>query len=72
MVQPNVHWLIVAVILVIFFGGDKIPNVMRELGESIRNLGKGPRTGSPSHPIPVTGPIETKRRAKERKSPEDA
>jgi TatA/E family protein of Tat protein translocase len=50
-------WLVVLCIVVILLGGKKIPELMREFGESVNNT-KGPR-GGPPHPLPVTGPIET-------------
>ena len=53
-------WLIVLSILALLIGGRKIPELMRELGEGINNM-KGPR-GGPSHPLQVTGPIETSKR----------
>jgi TatA/E family protein of Tat protein translocase len=51
------HWLVVLSIIVLLFGGKKIPEVMRGLGKGPRGGGKGPRGGP--HPLPVTGPIET-------------
>jgi TatA/E family protein of Tat protein translocase len=56
------HWLVFLAIVVLLFGGKKIPEVMRGLGESFRN---GPRGGPPTpmHPLPVTSPIETSRGA---------
>jgi TatA/E family protein of Tat protein translocase len=58
------HWLVVLSIVVLLFGGKKIPEVMRGLGETLREIRKRPgggrngRRGGP-HPLPVTGPIET-------------
>ena len=36
-----IHWLIVLAIIVLLFGGKKIPEVMRGLGEGIRNFKEG-------------------------------
>jgi TatA/E family protein of Tat protein translocase len=49
-----IYWLIVLAVIVILFGGRRIPEIMRGMGEEFRN-GPGPRAG---HPVPVTGPIE--------------
>ena len=38
-----IHWLIVLAIVVLFFGGRKIPEVMRGLGEGIRHFKEGMR-----------------------------
>jgi TatA/E family protein of Tat protein translocase len=58
------HWQVVLSIVVLLFGGKKIPEVMRGLGEGIYIIRKGPRGGGKGrrggpHPLPVTGPIET-------------
>ena len=37
------HWLIVLAIVLIFFGGRRIPEVMRGLGEGIRSFKEGMR-----------------------------
>jgi sec-independent protein translocase protein TatA len=35
------HWLIVLAIVLIFFGGRRIPEVMKGLGEGIRSFKEG-------------------------------
>jgi sec-independent protein translocase protein TatA len=35
------HWLVVLAIVVLLFGGKKIPEVMRGLGEGIRRFKEG-------------------------------
>jgi TatA/E family protein of Tat protein translocase len=55
------HWLVILAIVALLFGGEKIPEVMRRIGESIKNR-KGPRGGPPTHPLPVTGTVETSKR----------
>jgi len=35
------HWLIIAVIVLILFGGRKIPELMRGLGEGVRGFKEG-------------------------------
>lgn len=37
------HWLIVLAIVVLLFGGKKIPEVMKGLGEGIRSFKEGMR-----------------------------
>lgn len=61
-----IHWLIVLAVIVLLFGGKKIPEVMRGLGEGIRNFkegmhntGSGPQTPAP--PAAPTSPAEEKK-----------
>ena len=42
-----IHWLIVLAIVVLLFGGRKIPEVMRGLGEGIRSFKEGMREDKP-------------------------
>jgi sec-independent protein translocase protein TatA len=35
------HWLIIAVIVLILFGGRKIPELMRGMGEGVRGFKEG-------------------------------
>jgi sec-independent protein translocase protein TatA len=49
------HLLIILVIVLIFFGGRRIPDVMRGLGEGIRNFKEGMRDQpSQTNPPPST------------------
>lgn len=45
-----IHWLIVLAIIVLLFGGKKIPEVMRGLGEGIRSFKDGMRGDGPTQP----------------------
>ena len=45
-----IHWLIVLAIIVLLFGGKKIPEVMRGLGEGIRSFKEGMRGDEPLGP----------------------
>jgi sec-independent protein translocase protein TatA len=36
-----IHWLVVLAIVLLLFGGKKIPEVMRGLGEGIRSFKEG-------------------------------
>ena len=51
-----IHWLIVLAIIVLLFGGKKIPEVMRGLGEGIRSFKEGMRGDGSS---PTTQTIQT-------------
>jgi hypothetical protein len=48
------HWLVVVFLVIVLLLGRKIPEILRHLGD-------GPRGGPPTHPLPVTSPIETSR-----------
>jgi len=43
------HWLIVLAVVLIFFGGRRIPEVMKGLGEGIRSFKEG-MSGTPAPP----------------------
>jgi sec-independent protein translocase protein TatA len=49
------HWLIVLAIVLIFFGGRRIPEVMKGLGEGIRSFKDGMNPSSP--PPPSAPPV---------------
>jgi len=58
------HWLVVLAIVVLLFGGKKIPEVMRGLGEGIRSFkegmhgaGQGPTAPPPSVPTATATPV---------------
>jgi len=42
-----IHWLIVLAIIMLLFGGRRIPEVMRGLGEGIRSFKEGMRGDAP-------------------------
>jgi sec-independent protein translocase protein TatA len=50
------HWLVVLAVVVLLFGGKKIPEVMRGLGEGIRSFKEGMHGGgqSPAPPPPTS------------------
>jgi sec-independent protein translocase protein TatA len=41
MFESPIHWVVVAVVVLILFGGRKIPEVMRGLGEGVRGFKEG-------------------------------
>jgi sec-independent protein translocase protein TatA len=43
-----IHWLVVLAIIVLLFGGRKIPEVMRGLGEGVRSFKEGMRDEGPA------------------------
>jgi len=51
------HWLIVLAIVLIFFGGRRIPEVMRGLGEGIRSFKEG-MAGTTQQTPPPAAPAE--------------
>ena len=60
------HWLVVLAIVLILFGGRKIPEVMRGLGEGIRNFKEGMsgthhQPSQPSSQPPAEKPAEEKK-----------
>jgi sec-independent protein translocase protein TatA len=46
-----VHLLILAVVILVLFGGRKIPELMRGLGEGVRGFKEG-MSGNPQPPPP--------------------
>ena len=61
------HWLIVLAIVLIFFGGRRIPEVMKGLGEGIRSFKDGmsgtstPPPAPPQAEPPAEKPTEEKK-----------
>jgi sec-independent protein translocase protein TatA len=53
-----IHWLIVLAIIVLLFGGKKIPEVMKGLGEGIRHFKDGMSGNTSSTPV-TTPPAST-------------
>jgi sec-independent protein translocase protein TatA len=61
-----IHWLIVLAIILLLFGGRKIPELARGLGEGIRSFKEGMSGGSHTTPPqqpppPVEKPAEEKK-----------
>jgi sec-independent protein translocase protein TatA len=44
------HWLIVLAIVLLLFGGKKIPEVMRGLGAGVRSFKEGMQGDGPANP----------------------
>jgi sec-independent protein translocase protein TatA len=60
------HWLVVLAIVLIFFGGRRIPEVMKGLGEGIRNFKDG-MSGTSSTTAPPAPPVQTPEKPVEEK-----
>ncbi|OLC97991.1 MAG: twin-arginine translocase TatA/TatE family subunit [Acidobacteria bacterium] len=69
MFESPVHWMIVAIVILILFGGRKIPEVMRGLGEGIRNFKEGMSGSShtPAPPAQTPAPPQAEKPAEEKK-----
>jgi sec-independent protein translocase protein TatA len=63
------HWLIILVVVLILFGGRKIPELMRGLGEGVRGFKEGMHGASQAssttppaqNPAPAEKPAEEKK-----------
>lgn len=57
-----IHWLVVLVVVLILFGGRKIPELMRGLGEGVRGFKEGMSgnhpTTPPAPPAQTSAPVE--------------
>jgi sec-independent protein translocase protein TatA len=68
-----IHWLIVLAIIVLLFGGKKIPEVMKGLGEGIRHFKDGmsgntaPTATAPPPSAPAATPVVTPTPTEEKK-----
>lgn len=53
MFDSPIHWMVVAVVILVLFGGRKIPELMRGLGEGVRGFREGMTgTGASTTPAP--------------------
>jgi sec-independent protein translocase protein TatA len=50
------HLLIIAVVILVLFGGRKIPEVMRGLGQGVREFKEGMKGDQPQPPNTPTNP----------------
>ncbi len=62
------HWLIILVVVLILFGGRKLPELMRGLGEGVRGLkevmyGNNPKSTPPAQSASTEKPGEDKPQA---------
>jgi sec-independent protein translocase protein TatA len=62
------HLLIIAVVILVLFGGRKIPEVMRGLGQGVREFKEGMRGDQPNpNPNPTNPPASTPTQTEEKK-----
>jgi sec-independent protein translocase protein TatA len=62
------HWLIVLAVVLIFFGGKRIPEVMKGFGEGIRSFKDGMAGTTQTPPPPQTpAPPPADKTAEEKK-----
>ena len=57
LLQP-MNLLMILVVALLVFGPKKLPELGKDLGEAIAGFKNWPRGGPPTHPIPVTCPVE--------------
>lgn len=62
------HWLVVLAIVLLLFGGRKIPEVMRGLGEGIRNFKEGMSGATHTTPPPQQTTPPAEKPAEEKKA----
>jgi sec-independent protein translocase protein TatA len=63
------HWIIVLAVVLIFFGGKRIPEIMKGFGEGIRSFkdGMAGTTQTPTPPAPTQNPAPAEKPAEEKK-----
>ncbi len=62
-----IHWLIALAIILLLFGGKKIPELAKGLGEGIRNFKEG-MNAPPAPPAPpAQAPVEKSAAVEEKK-----
>jgi sec-independent protein translocase protein TatA len=52
------HWLIILVVILVLFGGRKIPELMRGMGEGVRGFKEGMHGGNQSQSQTVVPPTQ--------------
>ena len=63
------HWIVVLAVVLIFFGGKRIPEIMKGFGEGIRSFkdGMSGTTQTPTPPAQAPAPSATEKPAEEKK-----
>jgi sec-independent protein translocase protein TatA len=62
------HWLIILVVVLILFGGRKIPELMRGMGEGVRGFREGMSGNHPPAAPPPAQSAATEKPTEEKKS----
>ena len=63
-----IHWMVVLAIVLLLFGGRKIPEMMRGLGEGIRSFREGMSGSHNATPPPQQTPPPAEKPAEEKKA----
>jgi sec-independent protein translocase protein TatA len=61
------HWLIILVVILVLFGGRKIPELMRGMGEGVRGFKEGMHGANQSQSQTVTPASQPEKPADEKK-----
>lgn len=61
------HWLIILVVVLVLFGGRKIPELMRGMGEGVRGFKEGMHGGGQQQSQTTVPPATTDKPAEEKK-----
>jgi sec-independent protein translocase protein TatA len=61
------HWLIILVVILVLFGGRKIPELMRGMGEGVRGFKEGMHGGKQTVVPPTQPALPTEKPADEKK-----
>jgi sec-independent protein translocase protein TatA len=67
MFESPMHWLIVLAIVLIFFGGKRIPEIMKGFGEGIRSFKEGMSGASQTPPAQTPPAAPAEKPAEEKK-----
>ena len=51
------HLLIIAIVVLVLFGGRKIPEMMKGLGQGVREFKEGMRGDQPQQPTQTSQPV---------------
>ena len=62
------HWLIILVVILVLFGGRKIPELMRGMGEGVRGFKEGMHGASQSTTPPAQTNTSADKPAEEKKA----
>ena len=66
--QPT-NLVLISLVAIFIFGRKKMLELVENFGDAFRG---GPKGGSPMHPVPVTGSVETSHGIKGESSPNDS
>jgi sec-independent protein translocase protein TatA len=61
------HWLIILVVILVLFGGRKIPELMRGMGEGVRGFKEGMHGGNQNQSQSISTPASPAEKPAEEK-----